>query len=633
MKFYLVHSGSQELEITGECQIGRRSGDLKFGDELLSGTHAKFITDGEKLYVTDLGSSNGTFVNKKKIEELVPFEVTDGDLIEMGGQKMSVKCLNPEATRIEDSVAASPGESTRIEDSIALSQEHSEEKSEGTNVEAVLPSLSVAREEAPAPVEAAVALEVSEVAAVEVATVPAAGAVAVEAEAVEIPAVEEPEAPAASIAIEAEAPRNESTIVEPAASDAVEIPAIAAVGVETKSSHFEQNEGTHAEAASPALVVSETTQDDIVAPSEATHVEIAEKHDSTHIEVPAMSVERTQAEAASHLKIVEPVAANSAENQGNFVRPAVIHREEAVRISPSGNITLEDLEEAPAKPKNALVAVAHDMHALFGPKTLVIASAVIIGVFAFLLTGKKRVNRAVASPEVFQAEAPVAVETAQSSIAAPAPTSRAVAAPDANNPAPANTLASLPAVTETAAPQDPTSEVNAADAANAAKEEEAARLAQEQEEEKMRKANEVIKKARAEAKKKKAAAKKVAAKKTSKATPSAEVSLKSTKKDPYAEAYLLKQLSKIREEAKRSSSQRVKAALAVDAAEMTAAHYKKFKNAILIKWKNGRTIASTKEKARLKKTLQGQLVALNNREKAVKSKVSSYINGKIKSPL
>ena len=52
----------------GEMTIGRKSSaDIQIDSLAVSGTHAKIVTAGDVVTLEDLGSTNGTFINSKKI--------------------------------------------------------------------------------------------------------------------------------------------------------------------------------------------------------------------------------------------------------------------------------------------------------------------------------------------------------------------------------------------------------------------------------------------------------------------------------------------------------------------------------------------------------------------------------------
>jgi hypothetical protein len=63
-------------------RIGRKSGnDLVLADEKTSGVHCELAPDGGRLVLKDLGSTNGTFLDGKRISEVV---LTPGDVITVG---------------------------------------------------------------------------------------------------------------------------------------------------------------------------------------------------------------------------------------------------------------------------------------------------------------------------------------------------------------------------------------------------------------------------------------------------------------------------------------------------------------------------------------------------------------------
>jgi EAL domain-containing protein (putative c-di-GMP-specific phosphodiesterase class I) len=62
--------------------IGRRPGvNLQVGSVRVSGRHAEILRVGEHLFIRDLGSTNGTFVNRRRVRQPTP--IGDGDHIEI----------------------------------------------------------------------------------------------------------------------------------------------------------------------------------------------------------------------------------------------------------------------------------------------------------------------------------------------------------------------------------------------------------------------------------------------------------------------------------------------------------------------------------------------------------------------
>src|SRR5438105_12670417 len=68
--------------------IGRRKGEILIKDAEISGSHAEINVSGDKVAIKDLGSTNGTFVNGKKLPSA---ELKDGDRLTIGQSKILVK--------------------------------------------------------------------------------------------------------------------------------------------------------------------------------------------------------------------------------------------------------------------------------------------------------------------------------------------------------------------------------------------------------------------------------------------------------------------------------------------------------------------------------------------------------------
>ncbi len=71
------------IDVTqGDMKMGRKaSSDVVLDNLAVSGTHANIFTIGEDSFVQDMGSTNGTFVNNKKIAK---HHLKNGDVITIG---------------------------------------------------------------------------------------------------------------------------------------------------------------------------------------------------------------------------------------------------------------------------------------------------------------------------------------------------------------------------------------------------------------------------------------------------------------------------------------------------------------------------------------------------------------------
>lgn len=74
--------------------VGRaRDNDLVLRDAEVSRTHARFESRNGIVYVDDLDSSNGTFLNGQRVGESI--EVREGDRIDVGTTRMLVTQVAP----------------------------------------------------------------------------------------------------------------------------------------------------------------------------------------------------------------------------------------------------------------------------------------------------------------------------------------------------------------------------------------------------------------------------------------------------------------------------------------------------------------------------------------------------------
>ena len=80
--------------------LGRGRGcQIQFVDSKVSRHHCQLTLTGEKMFVRDLGSANGTYVNMTLIEDEV--ELTHGDTVTIGRYVMTVQ-MGDLADHVED---------------------------------------------------------------------------------------------------------------------------------------------------------------------------------------------------------------------------------------------------------------------------------------------------------------------------------------------------------------------------------------------------------------------------------------------------------------------------------------------------------------------------------------------------
>jgi pSer/pThr/pTyr-binding forkhead associated (FHA) protein len=73
----------QTYEVADELTIGRAAGcQIPLDDSYASQLHARVFRRGNDLLVEDLGSTNGTFLNRKKVDGPVP--IRKGDRLQIG---------------------------------------------------------------------------------------------------------------------------------------------------------------------------------------------------------------------------------------------------------------------------------------------------------------------------------------------------------------------------------------------------------------------------------------------------------------------------------------------------------------------------------------------------------------------
>ncbi len=86
-------NNKKSYKISDELVFGRSANgsNIQLADENLSRSHFKILSRNNKAYIIDLESRNGTFVNEKQMPTNHAYELKNGDVIEAGEQKFSVK--------------------------------------------------------------------------------------------------------------------------------------------------------------------------------------------------------------------------------------------------------------------------------------------------------------------------------------------------------------------------------------------------------------------------------------------------------------------------------------------------------------------------------------------------------------
>jgi pSer/pThr/pTyr-binding forkhead associated (FHA) protein len=85
----------------GDMKIGRKPGcDIHLDNLAVSGEHANIFTIGEDSFVQDMNSTNGTFINNKKITK---HHLRNGDTVTIG--KYSLVYLSDAATKPKEDFA------------------------------------------------------------------------------------------------------------------------------------------------------------------------------------------------------------------------------------------------------------------------------------------------------------------------------------------------------------------------------------------------------------------------------------------------------------------------------------------------------------------------------------------------
>lgn len=79
----------QTYSLGDELTVGRAAGcEITLDDNYASQVHARLFTRDDQLYVEDLGSTNGTYLNRRKVS--APMVLSRGDQVQIGSTLMEL---------------------------------------------------------------------------------------------------------------------------------------------------------------------------------------------------------------------------------------------------------------------------------------------------------------------------------------------------------------------------------------------------------------------------------------------------------------------------------------------------------------------------------------------------------------
>ena len=121
-------NSKQEIRIIGETIFGRSEGHRTYpNDTKMSRKHFRLVLTEDVVLIEDLGSTNQTQVNGKKLRPNMLYKIRSRDVISAGSQKFQIiidgkivpdtkttqKVTNPDATAVIDRFLADEEETTR----------------------------------------------------------------------------------------------------------------------------------------------------------------------------------------------------------------------------------------------------------------------------------------------------------------------------------------------------------------------------------------------------------------------------------------------------------------------------------------------------------------------------------------
>jgi pSer/pThr/pTyr-binding forkhead associated (FHA) protein len=84
--FFLINK-KQTISVKSKMVIGRTEGDIQIPDTMLSSKHCELTPKGLNLFIKDLNSTNGVYVNKMQIPVNKEFRLNFGDIVRLGNEE------------------------------------------------------------------------------------------------------------------------------------------------------------------------------------------------------------------------------------------------------------------------------------------------------------------------------------------------------------------------------------------------------------------------------------------------------------------------------------------------------------------------------------------------------------------
>lgn len=138
----LVDSAGREYFLReGENTVGRESADVLLSDQTVSRRHAVITLEGGKVWVTDLGSTNGTYAAGVQVQPNDKVEIVNSDELKFGSAVLTLKL--PEIQQAEEAEAEeeeAPVEAESIAEEVPVEEVAVEE--EEVEPEPVIPAVA-----------------------------------------------------------------------------------------------------------------------------------------------------------------------------------------------------------------------------------------------------------------------------------------------------------------------------------------------------------------------------------------------------------------------------------------------------------------------------------------------------------